>query len=63
MPYHIKKPSLINSSVTVYYAGNRRWTDDYSDRSTYENESDATALMVNNDGKNGGWTGATVVSE
>ena len=63
MPYHIKKPSLINSSVTVYYAGNRRWTDDYSSRSTYDNESDANALMVNTDGKNGGWTGATVVSE
>ena len=23
MPYHIKKPSLINASVDVYYTGNR----------------------------------------
>ena len=29
----------------------------------YANEADANAQMVNTDGKNGGWTGATVVSE
>ena len=63
MPYHIKKPSLIDSNITVYYAGSRRWTDDYTGRTTYANEADANAQMVNTDGKNGGWSGATIVSE
>ena len=63
MPYHIKKPSLIYSNITVYYAGSRRWTDDYTGRTTYANEADANAQMTNTDGKNGGWSGATVVSE
>ena len=61
MPYHIKKPSLINASVDVYYTGNRRWVDDFSERKVLD--SDPTSEMNNPDGKNGGWTGATVVSE
>ncbi len=61
MAYHIKKPSLINSSINVYYTGNRRWTDDFSERKVYS--SDPSSDMTNSDGKNGGWTGATVVSE
>jgi|TARA_B100001564_G_scaffold188325_1_gene158113 hypothetical protein len=61
MAYHIKKPSLINSSINVYYTGNRRWTDDFSERKVYS--SDPSGDMTNSDGKNGGWTGATVVSE
>ena len=61
MPYHIKKPSLINASVDVYYTGNRRWTDDYSERKIYS--SNPNSQMTNTDGTNGGWTGATVVSE
>ncbi len=61
MPYHIKKPSLINTSVEVYYTGNRRWSDDFSDRKVYD--SDPTNDLNNPDGLNGGWTSATVVSE
>ena len=61
MPFHIKKPSLINSSVEVYYTGNRRWTDAYYERKVYS--SDPSSEMTNTDGTNGGWTGATVVSE
>ena len=61
MAYHIKKPSLINSSINVYYTGNRRGTDDFSERKVYS--SDPSGDMTNSDGKNGGWTGATVVSE
>lgn len=63
MPYHIKKQSILDSSITLYYAGNRRWCDDFSERQQFAKESDATGLMVNPDGKNGGWTGASVVSE
>jgi len=32
-------------------------------KKTYVNKSTADAKIVNTDGKNGGWTGATVVSE
>ena len=61
MPYHIKKPSHLNSSVNVYYIGNQRWTDKYDDRKQYTNNP--TYLTTNTDGKNGGWEGMTVVTE
>ena len=32
-------------------------------KKTYVNKGTADAKLVNTDGKNGGWTGATVVSE
>ncbi len=63
MAYHIKKPSVINPSIEVYYCGGTRWSDDYSQRTSFASESAANAKLVNTDGKNGGWTGATVVSE
>ena len=52
MPYHIKKPSHLNSSVNVYYIGDKRWTDKYDDRKQYTNNP--TYLTKNDDGKNGG---------
>ena len=61
MPYHIKKPSLLNSYVNVYYVGRKKWSDKFGDRKQYTN--DPTYLTKNEDGKNGGWTGMTVVSE
>ena len=61
MPYHIKKPSLINDKVDVYYAGARRWEDDFSERQQFT--EDPSGLMTNSDGKNGGWTSAVVVTE
>ena len=61
MPYHIKKPMQLNSSVDVYYMGDRRLSDDYNERKQYTNNP--TYLTNNTDGKNGGWTGCTVVSE
>ena len=61
MPYHIKKPSALNSSINVYYIGDKRWTDKYDDRKQYTNNP--TYLTTNTDGKNGGWEGCTVISE
>lgn len=63
MVYHIKKPSVINPSVEVYYAGGTRWSDDYSQRVSFATEEAASSKLTNPDGKNGGWTGAIVVSE
>ena len=61
MPYHIKRTCAIDSNLTVYYEGGVDWSDDYSKRKTYS--SDPTSLLSNTDGKNGGFTGASVVSE
>ena len=61
MSYHIKKPSLVNPDVEVFYTGNKRWTDNYDERYVYD--EDPSSLLTNSDGTNGGWTGATVVSE
>ena len=63
MAYHIKKTSALDSSKTVYFTGNAVWSDDITQRKTYENESDANAQIANPDGKNGGFTGCTIVSE
>ena len=54
----IKKPSALGSD-TVYYTGGTRWSDDRSEAQSFVDEAAANAVMVNNDGTNGGWTGAT----
>tara|TARA_Y100000992_G_scaffold65774_1_gene40588 strand:- start:386 stop:574 length:189 start_codon:yes stop_codon:yes gene_type:complete len=61
MAYHIKKPSALITEITVYYKGDSRWTDKFDDRKTYD--ADPSALLVNDDGTNGGWTGAIIVDE
>jgi hypothetical protein len=63
MAYYIQKPSLVDSSVTVYYAGDRRWTDDETQKIKFSTKRSATELMANNDGTNGGWRSAIIVSE
>ena len=32
MPYYIKKPSILDAVGDVYYKGNNKWGDEYSDR-------------------------------
>jgi len=61
MPYHVKKPSLVNKDITVYYRGDRRWSDSFSERLIFD--EDPTSLFTNPDGTNGGWSGAEVVVE
>ena len=63
MAYHIKKQSVLLNSKTVYYKGDSTWTDTYADRKSYSTQSAADAEIANPDGKNGGFTGSTVVSE
>ena len=53
----IKKPSRL-AGITVYFAGGNRWSDDRSQAQEMTSE-EATAMMVNTDGTNGGWSGAT----
>ena len=61
MAYYIKKPGVLVSG-DVYYKGDTTWTQDSSEKATYT-QAAANAMIANPDGKNGGWTGATVVSE
>ena len=61
--YHIEKNSTIDPSIVVYYVGENRWSDDYSQRSKFTSESAAQSLMDNPDGKNGGWSGASIIRE
>ena len=61
MAYHIKKTSIVGDVGIVYYKGTRRWSDKYADRKVYSD--DPSDLLINPDGKNGGWTGASVVTE
>ena len=63
MAYYIKKTSVINPDVTVYYAGSRRWSDDSNEKALYASEDAANGIITNPDGKNGGFRGATVVRE
>ena len=61
MGYYIKKTGL--SGKTVYWTGGVHWSDNSSSKKVYATKSTADAKIVNTDGKNGGWKGATVVSE
>ena len=63
MPYHIKKNSVLVNSKTVYYTGDTKWSESYSERKSYISEAAAKSQIANPDGKNGGFTGSTIVEE
>ena len=50
-------------SKTVYYTGDSKWSEALSERKSYISESAATSETANPDGKNGGFTGSTIVEE
>ena len=50
-------------SVDVYYVGDNRWSDNYSDRKIFTAKTKANAAIKNPDGKNGGFKNATVITE
>ena len=61
MGYYITKKGV--SGKTVYWTGGVHWSDDISKKKVYANKGTADNKIVNTDVSNGGWTGATVVSE
>ena len=63
MAYYITKPASIDPSITLYFKGENRWSDDPEGKETYATEELANSAKSNSDGTNGGFTGATVVSE
>ena len=63
MVWHIKKSSMIDSSVDVYYAGDNRWTQTYDNRKTYTSQVKAKAENYIWDKKtNNGWN-VTAINE
>ena len=62
MAYHITRPEAIDSSKTVYYTGGNVWSDNPSLKKSYSSKAKANAVMVNPDGKNGGFKNAIVVA-
>ena len=63
MSYYITRPAKIDSSITVYYHGGNRWSDEPVGRFAFATLEEANAVVANHDGKNGGFANATVVSE
>ena len=63
MAFHIQKSSAVDPDITVYYVKKHHWSDNYDARKTWTSKTTPTNLMVNPDGKNGGWEGASVVEE
>ena len=43
MAWHIKKTSILGGGRTVYYKGDKRWTETYAERSTYTSQAKAKA--------------------
>ena len=74
MPWHIKKESILGSSIPTdgveYYTGNNIWSNDYSKRKIYSSQTDADAQKASTVTTPQGytyqpkwWANATVVSE
>ena len=62
MAYYIKKPAILVTG-DVFYKGNSTWTQDSSQKATYTQAAANAMVAQAGDGKNGGFVGATVVSE
>ena len=63
MAFYATKPSLIDSSITLYYAGGSRWSDQPSEKVTFASREGLDLKIANEDGKSGGFKTATVVEE
>ena len=65
MAWHIKKLGIPHNAGIgdVYYAGGLQWDQTYANRNVYSSKATADARIINSDGRNGGFVGATVVSE
>ena len=61
MAYYIKRAAKITPG-DVYWTGGSNWSDDFYKKKTYVNKATADAKLVNNDGKNGGFSKAVVAT-
>ena len=62
MAYHITRPEALDPNKVVYYTGGEKWSDNVSLKKSYSTKAKASAVILNPDGKNGGFKNATVVS-
>ena len=60
--YHIKKKASLTND-DIYFKGGVSWSDNFDSRKKYTSKASVEAALVNTDGKNGGFNGASVVSE
>ena len=74
MAFHLKKPgSILNAGFDVmYYKGDNKWTNTYSERKIYENRSELESLIAPTTRRigdkdisnaNGAFKNSTIVSE
>lgn len=63
MAFYVTKPSLIDSSITLYYAGGNRWSDQSYEKIVFATREGLDTKIANKDGKTGAFKTATVVEE
>jgi hypothetical protein len=63
MAYYLTKPALIDSSITLYYAGGSRWSDQISEKAVFATREVLDEKIANADNLSGGFKTATVVEE
>jgi len=63
MAFYCTKPSLIDSSITLYYAGGNRWSDNFAEKVEFATREVLENKIANLDGKSGSFRKATVVEE
>mgnify|MGYP001213729678 FL=1 len=60
--YHIRKKAALTEN-DIYYVGDINWSDEYIQRKKYTSKASVEAVLVNNDGLNGGFNFASWVKE
>ena len=63
MAFYCTKPSVIDSSITLYYCGANRWSDQESDKALYASRATLDEKVSNSLGLTGGFTNAQVIEE
>ena len=63
MAFYCTKKSLIDDSVTLYFAGGNRWSDQVSEKVTFATRDGLDQKIANVDRMSGGFKNATVVEE
>ena len=63
MAFYITRPSALIPNKLVYYVGGSQWSDNSDNKKLFESSEEANNLLINEDGKNGGFKLAQVVEE
>lgn len=63
MAFYCTKPSVIQPSTTLYFTGDNRWSDQFSERVLVDSREEFDLKIANTDYHAGGFKTATVVEE